>query len=104
MARGVKDVFRRKRMLELRLNGLGYRDIARALGYSSPGFVYRVVKAELREVTAAPARELRQLELDRLDRLQLSAWPAAMNGDPKATLAVLRIMAMRQKLLVARQS
>jgi hypothetical protein len=99
MARGVKDMLTRKRMLELRLAGLGYREIARALGYSNPGFIHRVVQEELREVTAAPARELRELEQLRLDTLLRGAWPAAIQGDQKAILACLKIIELRARLL-----
>lgn len=42
--------------------------------------------------------ELRQLEGDRLDALQVALWPAAGRGDLGAAMAVLKVMEQRAKL------
>ena len=43
--------------------------------------------------------ELRQLEVERLDALQVAVWNDAMNGDVRAVGAVVRIMHLRAKIL-----
>jgi hypothetical protein len=54
---------------ELRLQGLSIRQISDATGLS-PSTVYRRIQCEIRETVQPLADEVRQLELDRLDRLQ----------------------------------
>jgi hypothetical protein len=57
--RGVKDLQFRRRVLELRLAGLSYRQIAAAVGHPrNPAYVWRIAKQEMREYTGAPAREV----------------------------------------------
>ena len=46
-----------------------------------------------------PAQALRDLETERLDRLQLALWPKAMRGDVAAVKAILRLMERRARLL-----
>lgn len=50
-----------------------------------------------REVHAV--EDLRQVELDRLDRLHSSLWCNAMQGDVQAALTLLRISEQRIRLL-----
>jgi hypothetical protein len=98
--RGVKDYQFRRRVLELRLAGLSYRQIAAAVGHPrNPAYVWRIAKQELKEYTGAPAREVLALEQERLDVMLRAAWPAALQGDMKAVQAVLRIEDMRCRLL-----
>jgi hypothetical protein len=53
----------------------------------------------LQRETDENARLVRDLELARLDELQLAAWPRAMQGDLDAITAVLKVMERRAKLL-----
>jgi hypothetical protein len=46
-----------------------------------------------------PTDELREIELDRLDRLQRGIWERAKDGDIRAIDAVLRIIDRRARLL-----
>jgi hypothetical protein len=46
-----------------------------------------------------PADELREQEVDRIDRLQVAVWPSAMKGDTRAILTIIRLMERRAKLL-----
>jgi hypothetical protein len=46
-----------------------------------------------------PADELREQELDRIDRLQLAAWPNAMKGDTKSIMTIVKLMERRARLL-----
>ena len=45
------------------------------------------------------ADELRVVEADRLDRMQVAHWAAAMRGDVPATAQVIKIMERRARLL-----
>lgn len=54
---------------ELRLRGLSIRQIADETGMT-PSTVHRRIQCEIRETIQPLADEVRQLELDRLDRLQ----------------------------------
>ena len=46
-----------------------------------------------------PADELREAELDRVDRLQLALWPKAMKGDNASINTIIRLMERRARLL-----
>ncbi len=91
-------------ILNMRLHGLTFHEIARKLpemGYRrvSLSRIYAIVGKALRSCREQPARELRQLELLRLDQLQAAHYKAAMGGDAAAITRVLSIMDRRAKLL-----
>lgn len=89
-----------RRVIELRRAGVTYDVIADEVGYSNASGAYhaftRAMKRTLRE---SGSEELRELEADRLDRLQRFTWPAAAQGDLRAIETILRIMARRARLL-----
>jgi hypothetical protein len=91
-------------ILNMRLHGLTFHDIARKLpdaGFRrvSVSRIYAIVAKNLRSCREPPARELRQLELLRLDQLQAGHYQAAMGGDAAAASRVLSIMDRRARLL-----
>jgi hypothetical protein len=91
-------------ILNMRLHGLTFHEIARKLpeaGFRrvSVSRIYAIVAKNLRSCRDQPARELRQLELMRLDQLQAAHYKAAMGGDATAISRVLSIMDRRAKLL-----
>jgi hypothetical protein len=91
-------------ILNMRLHGLTFHEIARQLpeaGFRPVGVsrVHAIVAKCLRSCREQPARELRQLELLRLDQLQAAHYKAAMGGDAAAASRVLSIMDRRAKLL-----
>jgi hypothetical protein len=90
---------RQIRAVGLRRAGLGYTEIASAVGYANRGSawkaVHRALRGELREEVAA----LVTLELHRLDQMTLGLWPRATRGDVGAIDRVLRIMERRASLL-----
>ena len=91
-------------ILNMRLHGLTFHEIARKLpeaGFRrvSVSRIYAIVMKNLRSCREPPARELRQLELLRLDQLQAAHYRAAMGGDAAAASRVLSIMDRRAKLL-----
>jgi hypothetical protein len=63
-----------------------YRDVQDALG-------------ELKPLQDGKAERVRELELERWDRLILGLWPKARAGDEKAVRAVVAVMERRAKLL-----
>lgn len=90
---------RRSQALELRAAGRKWREIADALGYSSPQHACRDGRKALNELTEAPAREVLAEELDRLEKLTQAVWKAARGGDVNAIDRVLRIMERRARYL-----
>lgn len=92
---------REHKALELRKQGMSYRKIAHQLGVSHVQ-VYRDIQSELKALAvlnADSAQELKQLELERLDRIisGLDHWVQA--GNAQAAMAVLKAMDTRAKLL-----
>ncbi len=94
----AKTVEKWAQALNLRKGGASYDDIARQLGYSDGASAYNAVQSALGLAIAEPAEEVRKLELERLDRLQVAQWRAAMNGDVRAAQTVLKIMERRARL------
>jgi hypothetical protein len=100
---------RRAKALELRRAGLGYAEIARQIGVSGPGAAYKIVRDALKATYQEPADDVRKLELDRLDRLQLAMWKRALGGkdpagnpvppDYEAVDRLFKIMKHRAELL-----
>jgi len=91
-------------ILNMRLHGLTFHEIARKVpeaGFKrvSVSRIYAIVAKALRSCRDQPARDLRQLELMRLDQLQSAHYKAAMTGDSTAAQRVLAIMDRRAKLL-----
>ena len=91
--------WRRARAVELALDGKSYDFIAREIGVSSRGNAWRTVQKALNDRVVAGVDELRELECDRLDALQVAAWAKVEQGDLKAIETVLRIMDRRARLL-----
>ena len=90
---------RRARVVELRTTGLTYDQIATELGYANRGTVYHVVSEALKAQTAEAVNELRSMEIERLDNLQLAVWQRAMDGDVPSAIAVVRVIMARCRLL-----
>ena len=90
---------REVKVLELRRAGLTWQKIAVEVGYADPTGAYAAYKRAVKRVLQEPAEEVRQQEIDRLDRLQVAVWPRAMKGDDRAINTILRLMERRAKLL-----
>jgi len=98
--RRLKPSARQAAAMELKLAGKSYRTIARKLGFRGPSGAHKAVAAYLRKTLTAPSDELRRIELERLDRLQVVAWKrVTVTADLKAISTVLKIMERRAKLL-----
>ena len=70
-----------------------------ALGLAGRSSAWKIVQRGLQRAPAESAEDLRTLEAARLDALQSAVWQLAIDGDIKATTAVLRIMERRARLL-----
>ncbi|MFW5472290.1 helix-turn-helix domain-containing protein [Knoellia sp. CPCC 206450] len=90
---------RRTRAVELRCQGWTYGAIADELGYASRATVYAIVHKALAAQEACETEHLRELETERLDRLQAGLWDRAMAGDVAAVSEVRRIIEARVRLL-----
>lgn len=97
--------------LELRKAGHTFQSIADRLGYATADSAYKSVQAAMQKtLRQAGSEEVRALELERLDRMQLAIWPAALGSAPEAggkpvpphgdsIDRVLKIMKRRAELL-----
>jgi hypothetical protein len=90
---------RRAQAVELRTQGWTYERIAVELGYANRGTVFHIVSEALRAHTAEAVGELRNLEVERLDSLQLAVWHKAMEGDVPSAIAAVRCIMARCRLL-----
>ena len=91
--------YRRSKAIELTAGGHTYQQIADELGYANRGTVHRIVREALEAQQAENAQLLREVEVRRLDALQVSLWAAAMAGDIDAVNACLKIILARIKVL-----
>src|SRR5450631_584602 len=89
---------RRVKAVQLKAAGYTSAQVADELGYTSRGTAFNVVAKALREQTAEAVTDLRELENSRLDALQLALWDAAMTGDVKAVVAIVKIVKARVHL------
>ena len=93
-------VDKERRVVELRRAGATYDECARAVGYATPQGAYLAYHRALkRTLLDAGTEEARQVEIDRLDRLQRAVWVKALEGDIQAVNAVLKLMERRSRLL-----
>lgn len=83
----------------LRVAGASWKDIAEALGYQNADTAQIAVSKARRERSKAEMEDLIDLELERLDMLQVVQWGPAINGDRDAGRFILQVMAHRMKLL-----
>ena len=101
-AQRAKTAARRNQAIALRLAGASWDDIARQLGYASRGAACTDVTRALEQYVTegrVSAEVLREQELRRLDRLQATLWPQALQGDTKVIETVLRIIDRRCRIL-----
>jgi hypothetical protein len=95
---------KRVRAVELLSEGKSYDEIAREVGFTHRGSAHRAVSKALAERTVEAVDELRQIELDRLDRLQVSLWDRALDGDIQAVITILKITDQRIRIMGLQQT
>lgn len=98
----AKTAERRAKAIKLKRAGWPLDDIARSLGYASPAAVSKDLSRILAQAVKdanSNAKELLQLELSRIDRLQAGHWDAANGGNTKSATIVLGCIDRRIRLL-----
>lgn len=91
---------KQREAVQLRIAGASLQQIAERVGYSHASGAHAAITSALREMLPEQERaDARRLELAKLDRLEMAAWPAALTGDDRAQATILRCVAMRSKLL-----
>lgn len=87
-------------VLELRRSGETWERIAIAVGYANASGAQKAYARVVTRVQRESVDEIRDLELDRLDRIQRAYWkPAIVDLDKRAAEVVLKVMDRRAKLL-----
>lgn len=97
----MEEFERRHLMLELRKAGWGYHHIALAFEISEKE-ARKKIRLELRRaarILHKSAREVFQLEYERLEDLTLALWPQAQAGSIRAVETLIRLMERRAKML-----
>ena len=100
-AKQVKQTTDRVRQIEalnLRRAGASYQQIADRLGYSDYQSAFRSVQNLLKKMTSESVEELRAVENERLDTMQIAVWNDAVKGDDRAINTVIRISERRARL------
>lgn len=89
------------RALDLRKRGYTFAEIGKQLGITMQGAHLAVHRAldKIASLGAEEARDLRRIELERLDRLQKALAPKANKGNAESARALLRVMDRRARLL-----
>lgn len=91
--------YRRAKAVELAASGRTYQQIADELGYAHRGTVHRIVHQALEAHQVQGVELLREVEVQRLNALQVGLWEAALAGDLQAVRACVRIIQARVKVL-----
>lgn len=99
-ARDPNRTLRLKQAIDMRILGYEWEEIATQCGIKGgKGAAYTMVNNALRSSLREPSEQLRELELQRLDKLMQVQMKKAMDGNDWATDRVLHIMERRAKLL-----
>ena len=99
-----EQIDKEKRVLELKRSGATWDAIAEVVGYSNASGAFKAYQRAMVRTLQQPAAELRDAEIDRLDRLQRAFWFEAI-GDRdtppnlRAADFILRVIDRRSKLL-----
>jgi hypothetical protein len=105
IAKQLDAAEKKRKALEMRLQGASYPTIAKELGYKSHSSAYDVVMAAIAEIPAEPAEKVKALELHKLDRLEVKANQGLLRsqkdgkpGDPRWIDVLTKIGERRSKL------
>jgi hypothetical protein len=100
---GTKEIEAQRKSsqaVQLRIAGASLVQIAERLGYADASGAHRAITRALKAMLPEEDRQTaRRLELARLDRLEMAAWPHALAGDQAASGTIIRCVGMRAKLL-----
>lgn len=87
------------KVVDLRRAGLTWSRIALEVGYADHSGAFAAYKRALSRTLEEPIAQVRQAEIDRLDRLQVAVWQKAMKGDNASIMTIVRIIEQRVKIL-----
>ena len=85
-------------IVELRKEAYVWREIATLVGMSTAG-VYKAYNRAMVRTLRPATEELREMELERLDALQVTYWQPAVQGNLRAADFILKVIDKRAKLL-----
>jgi hypothetical protein len=85
-------------IIQLRLKGYVWREIADQVGMSTAG-VHKAYKRAMTRELIATINEYRETEMSRIDRLQRTYWEPAVEGNLRAADFVMRCIKERSELL-----
>ncbi len=86
-------------VLELRRSGETWARIAEIVGYANASGAQKAYVRVVNRVQREPIESMRELELDRLDRLQKAFWKdAVVDRNQKAALVILKVIDQRAKI------
>lgn len=97
----ISTLERQMLALEMRKAGATFQAIAERIGYSSAGMAKSAVMSAIERIQAENVDELRAMEVERLNHLQLKWWNLAQTGGAdaiKATDMILKIIDRRARL------
>jgi len=97
-ARALAARQRQARVVELRVQGKTYDEIALELGYASHTGALNAFASALANVPAEDVGHLRQIEGDRLDAIVKAHLPRAMQGDIDSAYVCIEISKQRSRL------
>ena len=101
MSKSVKPevLDKEKAVVSLRREGKTWDEIADLVGYGHKTSAQKAYQRAASRVLAEDVEALRELENERLDKLQNANWDKAMMGDVQAGTLLLRVFESRRKLM-----
>ena len=94
---GLDKYQKQQQAIQLRAAGASYREIGQALDIDHT-WARRIVLDGLNEAHSGNVEELRKEQGDRLERMLRGVYPAAVQGDHRSILSVLRILERQARL------
>lgn len=89
---------KRSQALKLASEGRSFEEIAQEVGFTHRGSAHRAVYKALAEHEAEDARELRAMEMARLDYMLSRIWHRIEEGDVQAISTAIRISDLRCRI------
>jgi hypothetical protein len=86
-------------VVDLRKSGMTWEGIANLTGYANASGAYRAYQRAAERMVRPNLEEHRDIELERLDRIQAGLWDKAITGDTRAVDSLLRVFDRRARLL-----
>jgi len=85
--------------MQMRIAGATYEQIRVAKGWKNRSVAYNACMREFHRLKDEPARELRQIELLRIDRAQVAIWTQVIGGNFGAIDRFVKLSERRSRIL-----